>query len=103
MITLFVTYPGDSNTRFDREYYVQKHLPLVRSVWAPHGLLTLSAFFPGDSGNGIICICACGFRDEAALQSALNDAGTEGVMSDVSNFTSASPAQFVGRELQEER
>ena len=33
MITMYVTYPGDASTRFDRTYYVQHHVPLVMDVW----------------------------------------------------------------------
>ena len=46
MINVFVTYPGTASTRFDREYYAEKHLPLVDRVWGPHGLESTAAFFP---------------------------------------------------------
>lgn len=29
MTTMYVIYPGDAATRFDRVYYVRAHLPLV--------------------------------------------------------------------------
>lgn len=50
--TIFVTYPGDATTRFDRDYYIQAHMPLVRDAWRPYGLLASAAFFPtGDGGE----------------------------------------------------
>ncbi len=45
MTLLFVTYAGDFGTRFDRDYYVANHLPLVLETWEPHGLKTIAAFF----------------------------------------------------------
>ncbi len=29
MTTMYVTYPGEAGTRFDRDYYVRTHLRLV--------------------------------------------------------------------------
>ena len=93
MTTLFVTYPGDARTRFDREYYVRQHLPLVKEAWGPHGLETIAAFFPAGDGAGTIAVCVCGFRDEAAMRSAVGSAQTPRVMADVAHFTDAKPSQ----------
>ena len=93
MTTLFVTYPGDARTRFDREYYVRQHLPLVKEAWGPHGLETVAAFFPAGDGAGTMAVCVCGFRDEAAMQAAIGSAQTPRVMADVERFTDAKPSQ----------
>ena len=93
MTTLFVIYPGDAGTRFDRDYYVNIHLPLAREAWGPHGLETLAAFFPAGDGDGTIAIAACGFRDEAALKAALASPQTPRVMADIPRFTDAKPSQ----------
>ena len=93
MTTLFVTYPGDAHTRFDREYYVRAHLPLVQEAWGPHGLETIAALFPAGEGAGTIAVCVCGFRDEAAIQAVVDSPQTPRVMADVANFTDAKPSQ----------
>lgn len=93
MTTLFVTYPGDATTRFDRDYYVSTHLPLVRAAWGPHGLQTAAAFFPPADGAGTIAVCVCAFASDAALQAALAAPQTAGVMADVRHFTDAIPAR----------
>jgi hypothetical protein len=36
--TLLVTYRGSASDRFDREYFVNRHLPLAREVGGPFGL-----------------------------------------------------------------
>ena len=46
MRTLFVTYRGTASDRFDRDYFVSKHLPLAREIAEPLGMLSIEAFFP---------------------------------------------------------
>ncbi len=96
---LYVTYPGDANTRFDRKYYVDTHLPLVLESWRKYGLETVAAFFPDSSGEGIIAICACSFRDEGAIHRSFAAAEAREVMADISHFTDAKPGQSLGMPL----
>ena len=93
MTTMYVTYPGDTGTRFDRDYYVFTHLPLVLQCWGQYGLLSCAAFFPSGDGAGTIAIAECKFRDEAALRAALAAPDTPRVMADVVRFTDATPNQ----------
>ncbi len=94
MKTVFVTYVGDSSTRFDRHYYVKKHLPLVTAAWAPHGLESIAAFFPTGTGEGTIAVCVCEFRDNEAISASLHAPETKAVMEDVPHFTDAKPKQL---------
>ena len=93
MTILYVTYPGDATTRFDRDYYVRQHLPLVMRCWGPLGLEGCAAFWPAEDGGGTIAIAECRFRDEAAMRAALASPETPHVMADVIRFTDAKPAQ----------
>ncbi len=93
MITMYVTYAGDAATRFDRDYYVGQHLPLVLECWGPLGLENCAAFWPAVNGTGTICICECKFRDKAALRAALDSTATPRVMADVARFTDITPTQ----------
>jgi uncharacterized protein (TIGR02118 family) len=38
MILVTVMYPAGAQTKFDLDYYLSKHMPLVRERWTPHGL-----------------------------------------------------------------
>ncbi len=93
MTTMYVSYSGDADTRFDRDYYVSQHMPLVMASWGPLGLQSCAAFWPATIGGGTICICECRFRDEAAMRAALASPETPRVMADVSVFTDATPEQ----------
>ncbi len=52
MITMYVTYAGDAATRFDRDYYIRHHLPLVMQCWGSLGLMSCAAFWPADLSGG---------------------------------------------------
>ena len=101
MATIFVTYTGSRGSRFDRDYYVAHHIPLVMATWGPLGLLSAEALFPAagatppasGEGVGLIALCACVFRDEAAIAAAFGSPRTEAVMADVKQFTDVEPAR----------
>lgn len=38
MPIIAVMYPGADGSRFDHDYYMQSHIPLVRRLWSPFGL-----------------------------------------------------------------
>jgi uncharacterized protein (TIGR02118 family) len=89
---VYVTYQGTPETRFDRQYYIDTHLPLVMKAWHPHGLESAAAYFPAVLKSGTIAICELRFRDEAAVAASLASADTPDVMADVPRFTDVSPA-----------
>ena len=93
MTTMYVTYAGNASTRFDRDYYVGHHLPLVMECWGSYGLVSCAAFWPASEGAGTIAFAECRFRDEAAVQAALSSPETPRVMADIACFTDAEPAQ----------
>ncbi len=99
MTILYVTYPGDAATRFDRTYYTREHRPLVMAKWGPYGLGSCAAFWPDDADNGTIAICECRFRDEVAMQAALASPETPEVMADVGRFTDAKQTQCLAGPL----
>ncbi|MHC1481292.1 EthD family reductase [Frateuria aurantia] len=91
---MYVTYEGTSGSRFDRHYYVEKHLPLVMRAWQRHGLESATAFFPSDTEAGTLVICECRFRDEAAIEAALGSPQTPQVMADIAAFTELAPKRM---------
>jgi len=38
MITISVMYPAGKGATFDQEYYLKKHIPLVKQRWQSMGL-----------------------------------------------------------------
>jgi len=92
-VILYVTYRGAPQARFDRRYYVERHLPMVLDAWERHGLRSVAAFFPALEQAGTIAICECRFRDDAAIRAAFGSPATPAVMADVPNFTDLEPCR----------
>jgi uncharacterized protein (TIGR02118 family) len=92
-VIVYVTYQGTPETRFDRSYYVNRHLPLVMRAWQQYGLESVAALFPAVEQAGTIAICECRFRDEAAVTAAFGSPETPEVMADVPRFTEVEPAR----------
>jgi uncharacterized protein (TIGR02118 family) len=99
MITMFVTYAGDTNTPFNRARWINVHLPLVRACWGPYGLERVGGFFPGDDGVGLIAVAACVFRDKQAMEAALASPRTAEVMADVGLVTAVKPQRSLAMPL----
>jgi hypothetical protein len=54
MVRVYVTYAGDANVHFDREYWINKHMPLVRETWGPLGLVsTADSFQPATAVDSL--------------------------------------------------
>ena len=90
-VVIYVTYQGTPDTRFDRAFYVEHHLPLVMQAWQPYGLDSAVAFFPAVGQTGTIAICECRFRNQAAFDDAFASPGTPAVMADIPRFTDVTP------------
>ncbi|SEV92198.1 EthD family reductase [Luteibacter sp. 329MFSha] len=92
-VVVYVTYHGTPDDRFDRDYYISGHLPLVMDAWGKYGLLSLQAFFPAVDRVGTVAICECVFRDEDAVETAFGSPELAGVMDDLPRFTQLAPSR----------
>jgi uncharacterized protein (TIGR02118 family) len=90
-VTIYVTYEGAADARFDRAYYVEHHLPLVMRHWSQYGLTAIAAYYPARAQDGTLAICECRFCDEAAVDAAFASPEAAEVMADVPRFTDIAP------------
>ncbi len=44
MSIVTVLYPKDATSHFDHDYYLQKHIPMVKESWAEMGLTRVDLF-----------------------------------------------------------
>ena len=95
--TMVVTCSG--GTYFDRDHYVDVHLPLALACWQKHGLESAAAFFPRDVNSVDVSVGFYRFRDEASLHAALASADTDAIMDDVPRFTDANVTRMIGAPL----
>lgn len=89
-----VFYKVNSGEKFDIEYYMKTHIPLVRNLWGPLGLQGIQVL----RGTGLIngdpsayhLIALLDFISPDAFQSAAEKHGGQ-VLGDVPNFTDGTP------------
>jgi uncharacterized protein (TIGR02118 family) len=89
-----VLYPKSSESHFDHDYYVQKHIPLVQARWAEMGLESSEVMRgvagPDGAAPTFELICLLSFDSTEQVRAALAKFGAE-IVGDVPNFTNIEP------------
>lgn len=89
-----VLYKVDAGAKFDLDYYLATHIPLVRSLWGPQGLSSVRVLKgTGIAGGGAAhfsYIALLDFELMAAFEAAAQKHGAE-IIGDIANFTDAGP------------
>jgi uncharacterized protein (TIGR02118 family) len=94
MVLLSVHYPKTSDSHFNHDYYLRKHMPLVRTRWQSMGLASdtllrgTSTLDGGPPVFELIAVLTFGSMDE--VKAALAAHGGE-IIGDVANFTNIAP------------
>jgi uncharacterized protein (TIGR02118 family) len=88
-----VIYPKTETSRFDHDYYVHKHLPLVQRTYGMHGMLSLKVLRGTSSLGGGPIYELIALLEFADMDSFLKAAGahSDEVMGDVPHFTDIRP------------
>lgn len=93
MRTLLVTYRGTASDRFDREYFLNTHLPLAREIAEPLGMLSIEAFFPASAATNILAASVIVLRDEQAERDLFSSPRFSQLVDDLPNYTNLMPEQ----------
>ena len=101
MICLTVLYPKTADSRFDMDYYLNTHTPLVRERLTPLGLMgiDLEAGVAGgapDSPPAYTMIGRLNFASPDELQNAFATHGPE-LTGDIPNFTDVQPIMQISQ------
>jgi len=94
MTKVTILYPNAPNAKFDMNYYVTRHMPMVRDKCAPEcrSIAAESGLAGGDPGSQALYI-AVGhliFDSEAAFRKAFGPHAAE-ILADVPNYTNTKP------------
>jgi uncharacterized protein (TIGR02118 family) len=94
MIRISVLYPKGAGTHFDHDYYVTKHVPLVRQLCGDMGLGRIEVI-KGTTGMpqgepGFTCIATYDFDSPERAALALGKHSAQ-IFSDIPNFTDIQP------------
>ena len=95
MIVVSVLYPA--GPALDLDYYQTHHLPLVRRLLEPAGMVSLVWMKP-DQPAPFQLVAELRFADRATTEAALAAHGPE-TQADIPRFTSAVPVILVGPEV----
>lgn len=92
-VTVF--YPRKDGAKFDMDYYLSTHMPLIAKHWKKYGLKSYTVTqLSGDSPYSVSVVME--WESSEAFGKALKDDGNKEVMGDVANFSSESPVLIAG-------
>ncbi|KAK4964485.1 hypothetical protein LTR66_000088 [Elasticomyces elasticus] len=91
--TVTVLYPSD--TKFDMDYYVNKHMSLVQSIWGPAGLKSWKVLKFGKDDQFSVQ-ATLEWDSPEAFQKAVAGPKTGEVMDDIKNFSDKNPVIMSG-------
>ncbi|KAJ9622340.1 hypothetical protein H2203_006558 [Taxawa tesnikishii (nom. ined.)] len=90
-----VIYPNEPNAKFDMDYYLSTHMPLVQKLWGPQGLKSWTVLkFGNDSPYSVQATLE--WDDMETFQKAAAGEHTAEIMNDVPNFASTKPHLMPG-------
>lgn len=98
--TLTFLYPNDSQARYNMDYLIDKHMPMIQSHWEKSGLTSwaVTNFTPGPEGMPPVYAFAANlvWDKKESLSAALGGGDLEEIMDDVTNFSNKRPLILVG-------
>jgi len=94
MIRVSVMYPRTEGADFDMDYYVNKHMPMVRDRCGEplKGMTVMEGIAGGQPGEPptYVCVGALTFESVEAFQGAFGPHMAE-IMGDIPNYTKIAP------------
>jgi uncharacterized protein (TIGR02118 family) len=102
MVLVTVMYPNQSGSTFNHDYYLQKHIPLVKERWSSMGLddirLVRGVGTPDGSEPPYQVMALLSFRSMPEFQNAAS-AHAEELFADIPNFTNVQPVVQISEDL----
>lgn len=100
MSILTVLYPAKPDARFDFEYYMSRHAPLVKAAWSPVEVVVRKGVSdPGGGQPPFLLTADIVFASRDALNAAMASPRTGEVVADVANFTDIQPVTQIAEPL----
>jgi uncharacterized protein (TIGR02118 family) len=93
--TVIVAYPRTPTATFNATYYLNTHMPMVKSTWTKHGLKSYAVSKLNDDGPYTYAV-VMEFESYEGFQAAVQDPKTKEVMDDVKEFSSEHPVLVHG-------
>lgn len=99
--TASVLYPRQADAKFDMDYYLKTHMPLVEKHWKPLGLekwqvVDFEATDAAGDASPYVVGCYLTWTSKASQEAAAPSPGTAEIMGDIPNFTNIKPILVSG-------
>jgi uncharacterized protein (TIGR02118 family) len=95
-----ILYRNEPGTKFDLDYYLLTHIPLVRDKLGPHGLtrweVTQYEQAPGGPQPAYRLQCLLAFETAEQMGKALSSEEAKATSDDMANFTDANAVIMTG-------
>ena len=88
---VYITYEGAPQDRFDRDYYINRHLPTAKAAYGQYGLKNIAAFFPSAPHSGTVAVCEMRYTSEDKAKTAFGSIEADDVRADLVRFTDLKP------------
>ncbi len=99
MPVVAVMYPNADGAKFDHDYYMRSHIPMVRRLWSPLGLqdlrVTRGIAGPDGAGPPYMAVAQLTFASMDTFKAAVAKHGDE-IFADIPKFTDAKPVMQFG-------
>ena len=103
MYKVSVMYPNTEDGNFDYDYYVKKHMELVKEHLRPFGLVNTSVekgiSGGGDKSSPFVCIGCLYFKTEDGYDKGIAKTGTL-LREDIANYTNITPIRQISKILE---
>lgn len=101
--TVTVLYPSGADAKFDMEYYMSKHMPLVQAKWGSEGLksweVTKYIGTAQKTEPPYSVLATLNFESTAKFEAAATGPGGAAVMGDIKNFSNKDPIIIIGDKV----
>jgi uncharacterized protein (TIGR02118 family) len=102
VITVSVFYPKTANSRFNHDYYLNTHTPLLKRLFEPAGLQNLRLLRGSASLDGSPApyevLCYFDMPSLEKLQNALAQHGPQ-ILGDIANYTDVQPVLQINEAM----
>jgi uncharacterized protein (TIGR02118 family) len=97
-VVVTTLYPRHETSTFDTEYYLKHHIPMTRTIWGEHGMISCKVYaVEKDSGFAMKTITTWKNMDD--WKAAQGADSTKKIMAEVDSFkfTNVKPIMVVGK------
>ncbi|WYZ45683.1 hypothetical protein EsH8_VIII_000999 [Colletotrichum jinshuiense] len=103
VFTITVVFPNEPDAKYDIDYYVANHMPMIQDLWGKYGVKSWSVTKFQNSVDGSAPLYAFGsvvtWGSVDQMRTAFAGPEAEGIMGDVANFSNKHPIFLTGEVI----